>query len=125
MQEINAELSEEDERTERLAALQAELKRLAKARKTQEQLLEQARKVDASLALSSASWWTCSPASSSQPSSGTASSPNRLATRIQEREAYTQRVARAEEIETAYAAWQSQRAELEHWEEVASALQRT
>src|SRR5512139_1832391 len=48
--EINAELSEEEARTERLATLQAELKHLAKARKTQEQLLEQARKVNATLA---------------------------------------------------------------------------
>jgi exonuclease SbcC len=48
--EINAELGEEDTRTERLATLQAELKHLAKARKAQELLLEQARKVDASLA---------------------------------------------------------------------------
>lgn len=59
MQEINIELSEEEERKERLEALQAELKHLAKARKTQEQLLEQARKVDAS-SPSSVSWWICS-----------------------------------------------------------------
>jgi len=48
--EINTELSEEQARTERLQALQADLKHLAKARKAQEQLLEQARKVDATLA---------------------------------------------------------------------------
>ncbi len=48
--EINAELSEEGARTERLATLQADLKHLAKARKAQEQLLEHARKVDATLA---------------------------------------------------------------------------
>src|SRR4030042_5422706 len=47
--EINAELSEEQARTERLATLQADLKHLAKARKAQEQLLEHARKVDATL----------------------------------------------------------------------------
>ena len=48
--EISTELSEEPARTERLAALQADLKHLAKARKAQEQLLEHARKVDATLA---------------------------------------------------------------------------
>src|SRR5512136_1769391 len=49
MQEIHAELNEEDARTERLAALQVDMKRLTKARKAQEEQLNQARKVEASL----------------------------------------------------------------------------
>ena len=119
MQEINAELGEEDARIEHLATLQAELKRLAKARKVQEQLLEQARQVDATLAeqrklvdmlarqLQSAQLRH-------------SELENRLAIRVEEREAYTQQVAKAEEIEAAYADWQAQRVELERWEEIAN-----
>ena len=48
--EINAELGEEETRLERLATLQAELKRLSKMRKAEEAVLEQAHKVAATLA---------------------------------------------------------------------------
>ncbi len=119
MQEINTELGEEEVRTERLATLQAELKRLAKARKVQEQLLEQARKVDATLAeqrkLVDMLAHQLQSAQLRQ-----SELENRLTTRIQERETYTQCVAKAEEIESAYADWQTQRAELERWDEVAT-----
>lgn len=118
MAEINAELGEEDERKTRLAALQSDLKRLAKARKVQEKVLEQARKVDATLAeqqkLVDMIGRQLQSAQLRQNELET-----RLATRVQEREAYTQRVAKAQEIETAYANWQSQRKELERWDEVA------
>jgi exonuclease SbcC len=118
MLEINTELGEEEERTERLDVLQAELKRLAKARKTQEQLLEQARKVEASLTEQRklvdmlARQLEAAQLRYSELS-------NRLTVRSQERDSYIQRVARAEEIETAYAVLQDQRAELERWDEVA------
>ncbi len=116
--EINAELGEEEVRTQRLETLQAELKRLVKARKTQEQLLEQARKVDASLAEQRKLVDMLSRQLEAAQLRYSELS-NRLTARTQEREAYTQRVARAQEIETAYAAWQDQRAELERWDEVA------
>jgi exonuclease SbcC len=119
MQEINAELGEEEARTERLATLQIELKRLAKARKVQEKLLEQARKVDATLAeqrkLVDMLARQLQSAQLRQ-----SELEQRLTTRIQERETFNQRVANAKEIETAYADWQTQRAELEHWNEVAA-----
>lgn len=119
MAEINAELGEEEARTERLAALQAELIRLAKLRKAQEQLLEHARKVDATLAEQR----TLVDMLGRQLQSAQLRQTeleNRLATRIQERETYTQRVAKAQEIESAYANWQTQRAELERWDEIAA-----
>jgi exonuclease SbcC len=119
MQEINIELSEEEERKERLEALQAELKHLAKSRKTQEQLLEQARKVDASLSEQRKLVDLLARQLESAQLRHKELS-DRLSKRTQEREAYAQRVERAQEIETGYAAWQSQRAELEHWEEVAA-----
>jgi len=119
MAEINAELGEEAARTERLAALQSELKRLAKVRKAQEQLLEQARKVEATLAEQR----TLVDMLARQLQSAQLRQTeleNRIATRVQEREAYAQRVAKAKDIETAYTNWQAQRAELERWDEVAT-----
>jgi exonuclease SbcC len=119
MAEINAELGEEDVRTERLAAQQTELKRLVKARKTQEHLLEQVRKVDATLVeqrkLADMLAHQLQSAQLRQTDL-----ENRLTSRIQEREAYTLRVAKGQEIETAYANWQAQRVELERWDEVAA-----
>src|SRR5512136_2902836 len=101
MQEINAELGEEQERTERLAILQAELKRLAKQRKTQEGLLEQARQVEARLSeqrkLVDMLARQLQSAQQRQ-----AELENRNANRIQERESFSQVVARASEIEAAY-----------------------
>jgi exonuclease SbcC len=118
MAEINAELGEEDVRTERLAALQTELKRLAKARKVQEQLLEQARKVDATLA-EQRKLMDMLARQLQSAQLRQSELENRLATRIQEREAYIQRVAKAKEIETAYTNWKTLRTELERWDEVA------
>jgi DNA repair protein SbcC/Rad50 len=118
MEEINAELGEEEQRIERLEALQAELKRLAKARKTQDQLLEQARKVEASLGEQrKLVGMLARQLESTQLRYNELS--DRLSARIEERETYTQRVARAQEIESAYADWQSKRTELERWDEVA------
>ena len=121
MQEINAELGEEDDRTERLGIhCRLSLNSLAKARKTQEQLLEQARKVEASLIeqrklvdmlarqLESAQLRhteLSQPPDRPNPGKGGvhASGWREL-----------------QEIESAYNAWQAQRAELERWEEVAA-----
>ena len=117
--EINTELGEEGTRTERLALLQTELKHLAKARKAQEQLLEQARKVDTTLAEQRKLLAMVGrQLESAQLRQGELE--GRLATRKQERDEYTRRVSNAAEIETAYANWQSLRLELEHWDEVAA-----
>src|SRR4030042_1063167 len=119
MQEINAELGEEDARTQHRATLQTELKRLAKARKTQDQLLEQARKVDATLAEQRK---LVEMLGRQMQSTQLRQSEleDRLANRVQEREAYHQQVVKAREIEAAYADWQAQRAELERWNEIAN-----
>jgi exonuclease SbcC len=121
MAEINVELGEEDTRKQRLTELQAELKRLAKARKAQEQLLEQARKVEATLAeqrkLVNLLARQLQSAQENQ-----ASLESRLAEREQECETLSELVSRADEIEAAYASWQAQRAELERWEQVAASF---
>ncbi len=117
--EINSELGEEKTRKARLAELQAELKRLAKSRKAQEELLEQARKVEASLSEQRKLVDMLSRQMQSAQQNQD-SLENRMAERVQEREIFAQRVARAQEIEAAYASWQAQRAELERWEQVAA-----
>ena len=119
MQEINAELSEEEERKERLASLQSELKRLAKLRKVQEAQLEQAQKIDATLNEQR----KLVDMLARQLESGQlrqSQLEERLGGRVQERDSFAERVARAEEIEAAYASWQAKRLELEHWDEVAA-----
>jgi exonuclease SbcC len=117
--EINAELSEETVRIERLETLQADLKHLAKVCKAQERLLEQARKVDATLAeqrkLVNMLGRQLESARQRQ-----SELENRLVTRKQERENYTVMVSKASEIENSYASWLVQRAELERWDEVAA-----
>jgi exonuclease SbcC len=117
--EINAELSEEQARTERLAALQSDLKHLAKARKTQEQLLEHARKVDATLAeqrkLVSMLGHQLETAQNRL-----SQLDGRLTVRKREREDYAHRVENAVEIEAAYSNWLACRDELERWDEVAA-----
>jgi exonuclease SbcC len=119
MQEINAELSEEDERTQRLASLQAELKRLGKLRKVQEGQLEQARKEEATL---SEQRKLVDMFARQLESARLRQSEleNRLGSRIQERDAYAERVSRAQQVEAAFAGWQAQRAELERWDEIAT-----
>ncbi|HEX9091341.1 MAG TPA: AAA family ATPase, partial [Anaerolineales bacterium] len=119
LDEINTELSEEDARTEHLASLTADLKRLSKARKAQEGLLEHAHKIDATLAeqrrLVSMVGRQLEAAQQRQ-----SELDQRLAARSQERQEYSLRVAKAEEIEAAYASWQSLRLELARWDEVAA-----
>jgi exonuclease SbcC len=119
MQEINAELGEEDARTQHLATLQVELKRLAKARKTQDQLLEQARKVDATL-LEQRKLVEMLGRQMQSAQLRQSELEDRLTTRVQEREAYNQQMIKAREIEASYADWQAQRAELERWNEIAN-----
>jgi DNA repair protein SbcC/Rad50 len=119
MIDINAELSEETVRKEKLATLQAELKRLAKARKVQEKALEHARKVDATLAEQRklVEMLRRQLESAQLRKQGL---ENRLTTRQEEREAHARTVKRAKEIEADYATWQEQRKELERWDEVAA-----
>ena len=116
--EINAELSEEGVRTERLAALQADLKHLAKARKAQEGLLEHARKVDATLA-EQRKLVKMLGAQLEAAQNRQRELDARLTSRKGEREDYARKVANAVEIEAAYASWIKSREELERWEEVA------
>lgn len=118
LQEINTELNEEDARTGRLSALQAELKRLVKVRKAQEQQLEQARKVDATLG-EQRKLVSMLGRQLEISRQGLDDLGMRIQSREKERAALADRVARAKETESAYAALQGLRKELQAWDEVA------
>ena len=117
--EINAELSEENTRTERLATLQTDLKHLAKARKAQEQLLEHARKVDATLA-EQRKLVNMLGGQLEASQNRLNELDARLSDRKLECEEYARKVADADKIEAAYARWMECRVELESWDEVAT-----
>jgi exonuclease SbcC len=118
MLEINNELSEEQERTERLAALQSDLKRLARQRKTQEGLLEQARQVEARLA-EQRKLVDLLARQLQSTQTRQAELEERISVRDRERLSLSQMAARAKEIEASFAAWQALRDELTRWDEVA------
>jgi len=119
LHEIKLELDEEEDRKKRLAELETDLSRLAKARAAQESILENARKVTATIAEQSKLVDTLGQQLESARRR-LAEMEARRAERQEEKESYDQILARAEAIEAAFAEWQAQREELERWEQVAS-----
>jgi DNA repair protein SbcC/Rad50 len=117
--EINAELAEEQARTQRLASLQTDLKHLTKARKAQEQLLEQARKIEATL-VEQRKLVNMLGGQLETAEQRSGELEMRLSTRVLERDEYLRKVSDAVNIETAYANWIACRAELERWDKVAA-----
>jgi exonuclease SbcC len=119
LQEINAELAEEEARKKRMAELESDLERLGQQRAAQEAAAQNARQVAAALkeqeklveALARQVEATQRRLQEME---------NRLEARRQEREELSALLARADEIEAAYAAWQAARAELERMEKTAS-----
>lgn len=119
MAEIDAELGEEADRRKRLASLEARLAELSSLRKTQEAALETIRAVTAALreqrklvdALQS---------QSQRAAAGQAALETRLSAREAERDSQAALLTRAAEVEAGYQAWQQARANLEHWEGVAT-----
>jgi DNA repair protein SbcC/Rad50 len=113
--EINTELGEEPARAEHLAELEAQLKQMSEARKVQENALEAIKRMAASLAeqrkLVEASANALAHAREKQ-----AADQARLAVREDEAADQADLVRRAAEVEAAYQAWQSARADLEKWE---------
>jgi DNA repair protein SbcC/Rad50 len=119
LQEIAAELAEEETRKDRLELLESDLKRLSQSRLVQEAALENIRKVAATLAeqhklvQTLARQWEASTRRLSELEL-------RMVSRQAEREAFAQTLGRAVLIEEIYAAWQAARLDLERWEEVAT-----
>ena len=117
--EIDAELAEEDQRKQHLSELESELNGLTSARRAQESALENIKKAAASLGQLRKLVKTLADGleRSRARLSGLC---NRLAEREAVRAADAELVGRANEVESAYKAWQERRKELEQWDKVAS-----
>ncbi len=121
LDEIEAELAQEEPRRQRLKDRETELARLAAARKTQQAALENIRILAASLEQQRKLLETLEAALDRSRSQLSA-----LETRLAEREsvqsASVDLTRRAAEIETAYKAWQKAREDIEAWDKLASAF---
>lgn len=113
--EINAELGEEPVRAEHLSALETQLGQMSDARKAHENLLENMKKMAAALAEQHRLVEALS-AALAHSREEQAADQARLALREAESAAQADLVRRAAEVESAYRAWQSARADLERWE---------
>ena len=112
-------MNEEETRKTRLKELEAELERLSETRMVQESTLDSINQVLATLAeqgkLVAALGKQMDTASRRFVDLET-----RLRARREEREAYSQVLERAADIEKAYAAWEQAREDLERWDEIAA-----
>jgi exonuclease SbcC len=118
LQEIEAELIEEDERVANLSRLEADLGRATQARANQEANLDAVRQIAATLTEQR----KLVQALARQRDSAARALGNledRLDSRLEERRTYNQIVSRSEEIEAAYQEWERAREELVRWEEIA------
>lgn len=117
--EIDAELAEEEPRKARLAELDAQLKTLTSLRATQEAALENIKRTSASLAEQRRLADTLSTALARSQNS-LSGLQARLAVKEADAAAYADLVQRAEQVEAAYQAWQSARAEVARLDGVAA-----
>ncbi len=117
--EVNAELSEETQRKERLAELEAQLDQLIATRKTQETALEQIKKMSASLAEQRKLVEALGSALERSRRDLTTLEA-RLAAREAESATQADLVQRAVEVEAAYRSWLAAREALEKWDSAAA-----
>jgi exonuclease SbcC len=116
--EIAAELAEEDARKAQLATSNLQLTAITQTRQTQEKALDSVRQLSASLNEQRKLVTSLArqvDAATRRLDDLTA----RLASRQQEKAAFTEILARADEIHAAYAAWQQARADLAAWDATA------
>ncbi|MCQ3938061.1 MAG: hypothetical protein DPW18_13575 [Chloroflexi bacterium] len=116
--EIDAELSEEDERRRRLEEREGTLKQLSAAREAQESALENIRR-NAALLDEQRKVVSAYQAQLQKSQDALANIERKIAEKQSERAEYADLVSRAKEIEAGYKAWQKARAELEEWEKTA------
>ncbi len=119
LQEVLAELGEEDERRARLAELESQLASLAEARGVHEAALNEMRQRQAALKEQEKLVATLA-AGLGRAQQNLTSLGERAASRQTELDATAAALGRAAEIEAAYGAWQAARAELETWESSAA-----
>ncbi len=119
LQEIQAELAEERERLERQRQLQVELERQQQVRVEQERIVATFRQIAATLEEQRRLVDTLK--RQAETAAGQLhESLARLEERQVERRSYAEILARADQVEAAYAGWQALRQELEQLEQIAS-----
>ncbi|MCI0551622.1 MAG: SMC family ATPase [Anaerolineae bacterium] len=118
IREINAELSEEVARKTKLAELESTLRQLTSARAAQETVLENIRR-NAALLDEQRKLIAALSAGLERAQTALSTLESRLAAKETERDSYARLVDHAEEIESAYKAWQKSRKELEEWDKTA------
>jgi exonuclease SbcC len=119
LHEISAELGEEEQRKQRLADLDRQLKEFAGKRNTQEKAVDQLR-LQAAAVDQQAKLVATLEAAVQRADAQLASQRSRLAERKQEQATSADLMARAKEIEKAHAEWQRLRGELANWDAVAT-----
>jgi exonuclease SbcC len=117
--EIEAELAEEEPRKARLAELEVQLGGLAASRKVQEVTLANVKQLRAGLDKQRQLVQNLTE-TLERSRANLAGLQTRLAGREAERKPALDILKRANQVETAYAAWQQRRLELENWDKVAS-----
>lgn len=118
LNEILAELAQEQARRENLARLEADLERQGRERQVQEGALESVRKLTAALEARRSLVETLQRQAEAAERNLRATR-ERLQVRQAERETYAALLARAQEIADGHQRWQDLRRELERWDEVA------
>lgn len=118
LQEVLAELAEEQARRQRLKTLEDEVARLAQQRQTQESIVQSARQMAASLKEQERLVEALNRQLQAADQRWAQTQARREA-RCLERQALVEKLGRAEEIEAAYAAWQASRTRLEQFEQTA------
>ena len=121
LQEIQAELSEEDQRKQRLKQLEAGLAQQTSLRQAAETTLEGMRRLEASLKEQG----RLVELLSNQLKAARQRLEQRaeqIMARRQEQEEYRTQAALEDEIRAEYAAWQTTRSELERWDQVAASF---
>lgn len=119
IEEIDAELSEEDSRKTRLAELESTLKQLTTARTAQESVLESIKMTVAALDEQRKLVDTLN-ASLERSRSQLSGLEARLADKQADHDSYANLVDRAKEIESKHKEWQKVRKDLEGWDRTAS-----
>lgn len=118
LNEISVELNEEEARKTHLQELEAQLEIFAKRRLSQEAALEAIKKVTATLAQQRRLVEALA-RQAEAASQRVKEQEGRLAMRREEKAAFAQLIARQDEIQAAYTAWQQKRLELEAWDATA------
>ena len=122
LQEINAELAEESDRRARLEEIQTQLDQATRARQSQEKIVENARKIAASLE-EQRKLVDALARQLENARQRLESVQQQLAERLRERETYAAVLARGPEIQAAHQAWQQARTQLAEWERTAARFQ--